>query len=89
MKHRYSRPSAVLILVGALAAAFEGFAWAEDPPVAGDDDAARICEAYGPGYTIVPGTNTCIKINGFVRQDLNISGGGSGSPAPSSAPAPN
>ena len=53
-------------------------ALAGDQPVAPPDDNARICDSYGPGYTVVPGTNTCIKINGFVRQDLTISSGGSG-----------
>jgi hypothetical protein len=89
MKYRYYRPVRVLVCVAALLAVLHAEAWAEDESVAAPDDNVRICEAYGPGYTVVPGTNTCIKINGFVRQDLNISVGGSGPPAPSPAQPPN
>lgn len=75
-----------LFLVLAIAVGMLGGpALGEDQPPAEPNDDVRICEAYGPGYAVVPGTTTCVRINGFVRQDLNISGGGSGSP-PSSAP---
>ena len=75
----------ILSLALALAAGLvAGPALAGDPPAPEPNEDARICDAYGPGYTVVPGTNTCIKINGFVRMDLNVAGSGSGS---SSAPA--
>ncbi len=77
------------MLVPTLLLGAAGRTRAEDQPVAAPDANVRICDSYGPGYTVVPGTNTCIKINGFVRQDLNISNGGSGSPAPSSGQSPN
>ena len=75
---------AATLLLGAV-----GQTRAEDQPVAEPDANVRICDSYGPGYVVVPGTNTCIKINGFVRQDLNISNGGSGAPTPSSGQPPN
>ncbi len=35
----------------------------------------RICSEYGAGYYYIPGTNTCIKLGGYVRADANINGG--------------
>jgi hypothetical protein len=35
----------------------------------------KICSAYGVGYYYMPGTDTCIKISGYVRADANINGG--------------
>ena len=37
----------------------------------------RICDAYGSGFFYIPGTETCISFNGFVRsgyEKLNIDG---------------
>jgi len=83
---RRSIPVPAAIVLAALPA-FS--AVAEEQPPAEPAENVRICEAYGPGYTLVPGTNTCIKINGFVRQDLNITGGPSSGSASSSGQAPN
>ncbi len=33
----------------------------------------RVCDAYGAGYFYIPGTETCLKIGGYVRYDI---GGG-------------
>ncbi|MGN6551077.1 MAG: porin [Pararhizobium sp.] len=33
----------------------------------------RVCDAFGTGYFYIPGTETCLKIGGYVRQDI---GGG-------------
>ena len=30
----------------------------------------RICEAYGVGFYYIPGTETCLKISGYVRMDI-------------------
>jgi hypothetical protein len=32
----------------------------------------RVCDAFGPGFYYAPGTDTCIKISGWVRMDINI-----------------
>src|SRR6187431_3385053 len=37
----------------------------------------RICSLYGAGFYYIPGTDTCIKIGGFVRTELNFNAGGS------------
>ncbi len=30
----------------------------------------RVCDAYGAGYFYIPGTETCLRIHGYVRYDL-------------------
>ncbi|QND52452.1 porin [Phyllobacterium sp. 628] len=30
----------------------------------------RVCDAYGAGFFYIPGTETCLKISGYVRNDL-------------------
>lgn len=30
----------------------------------------RVCDAYGAGYFYIPGTQTCMRISGFVRADI-------------------
>src|SRR6201992_631201 len=35
----------------------------------------RICSLYGAGFFYIPGTDTCIKLGGYFRADLNINGG--------------
>jgi hypothetical protein len=37
----------------------------------------RICDVYGAGYFYIPGTETCLRVGGYVRVD--ISGGKAGS----------
>ena len=31
----------------------------------------RVCDAYGTGYFYIPGTETCLKINGYIRFQVN------------------
>ena len=33
----------------------------------------RVCDAFGAGYFYIPGTETCLKISGFVRMDTKFS----------------
>ena len=45
----------------------------------------RICSLYGAGFYYIPGTDTCIKIGGFLRVDTTFNGGSAyGQPAWSS-----
>src|SRR5665213_4043856 len=37
----------------------------------------KICSLYGAGFYYMPGTDTCIKIGGFVRAEVNANAGGS------------
>ena len=53
----------------------------------------RICSLYGAGFFYIPGTDTCIKLGGYLRIDTTFNGGilrsavlcrrcGSGEPLP-------
>ena len=39
----------------------------------------KICSLYGAGFYYIPGTDTCLKVGGYVRAETNIQMGGSGS----------
>src|SRR3954471_7584145 len=41
----------------------------------------RICSLYGAGFFFIPGTDTCIKIGGYLRADVTFNGGAHGAPA--------
>jgi hypothetical protein len=42
----------------------------------------RVCSLYGAGFWYIPGTDTCIKIGGYLRVDTTVNGGGAhGQPA--------
>ena len=35
----------------------------------------RICSLYGAGFWYIPGTDTCMKIGGYLRVDTTFNGG--------------
>ena len=42
----------------------------------------KICTPYGAGFFYIPGTDTCIKLGGYLRADTTFNGGGAhGQPA--------
>ena len=41
----------------------------------------RVCSLYGAGFFYIPGTDTCIKIGGYLRADTTFNGGVHGAPA--------
>ena len=41
----------------------------------------RICSLYGAGFFYIPGTDTCIKLGGYLRVDTTFNGGIYGRPA--------
>jgi len=50
-----------------------GTAYAADIPPAPEPDSAnfvRACDAFGPGYFYIPGTDTCLRIGGYVRSEV-------------------
>ncbi|TFV73228.1 porin [Bradyrhizobium frederickii] len=54
-----------------------GGAQAADLPVkAKAVEYVRICSLYGAGFYYIPGTDTCIKLGGYVRADMLLGGGG-------------
>ncbi len=47
----------------------------------------KVCSAYGAGYFYIPGTDTCLKLGGFVRFDTYVNAVGTFSPAINSVAA--
>src|SRR3954451_15215124 len=41
----------------------------------------RICSLYGAGFFYIPGTDTCIKLGGYLRVDTTFNGAVYGGPA--------
>src|SRR3979490_1532983 len=65
-----------LILGSAAGLLAMGGAQAADLPVkAKAVEYVRICSLYGAGFYYIPGTDTCIKLGGYLRVDLDINGG--------------
>ena len=71
-------------LLGTVAGLFMAqSAYAADLPVkAKAIEYVKVCSLYGAGFWYIPGTDTCIKIGGYLRVDTTINGGGAhGQPA--------
>jgi hypothetical protein len=70
------------ILGAALAVLAAAGAQAADLPVkAKAVEYVKICSAYGAGFWFIPGTDTCIKLGGYMRADTTFNGGIHGQPA--------
>jgi hypothetical protein len=61
-----------LLLSSAAAFAVVGGAQAADLSVAEPVDYVKVCDAFGAGYWYIPGTDTCLKIGGLTRMDINF-----------------
>lgn len=64
------------VLLGSVAGlAMVGTAAAADLPVkAKAAEYVKICSTYGAGYYYIPGTDTCLKIGGYVTADFYVMG---------------
>jgi len=60
--------SACLVSSASSATAADAAAIAEPEPM----DYVRVCDTYGTGFYFLPGTETCLKIGGYVRYDIGI-----------------
>ncbi|MBV8752795.1 MAG: porin [Hyphomicrobiales bacterium] len=70
-----------LLLGGAAGLAAVAGAQAADLPVkAKPVEYVKVCSLYGEGFFYIPGTDTCIKIGGWVRYDQYFNATGSGDP---------
>jgi len=62
------------LLLGSAAAllAVSGARAADAPIVAEPEpvEFVRVCDAYGAGYFYIPGTETCMRISGYVRSEI-------------------
>src|SRR5271156_1906584 len=64
-----------LILGSAAGLLAVGGAQAADLPVkAKAVEYVRICSLYGAGFFYIPGTDTCIKLGGFLRASVTVNG---------------
>ena len=57
--------SAAALIAATGARAADAVVIAEPEPV----EYVRVCDAYGEGFFYIPGTETCLKISGYVRYD--------------------
>src|ERR1700742_1176824 len=70
-----------LVLDSAAALVAVGGAQAADLPVkAKAVEYVRVCSLYGAGFYYIPGTDTCVKIGGYLRADLTVNGANGGQP---------
>lgn len=62
------------LLLGAAAGfvALTGAQAADLPGKAAPAEYVRICDTYGAGFFFIPGTDTCLRIGGYVRMDAYI-----------------
>jgi len=61
------------LLLASSAAVMSFPAFAADAIVAPEPEAVeyvRVCDAYGAGYFYIPGTETCLRISGYVRYEV-------------------
>jgi opacity protein-like surface antigen len=59
--------SAAAMVAATGAQAADAIVVAEPEPM----EYVRICDTYGTGYFYIPGTETCLKIGGYLRYDIN------------------
>src|SRR6478736_1836144 len=63
-----------------------GGAQAADMPVkAAPVNYVKICSLYGDGFYYIPGTDTCLKLGGYLRVQAETNMGGGGVPVGDSA----
>jgi porin-like protein len=75
-----------LLLSTASVLATYGAQAADLPVKAKPVEYVKICNLYGAGFYYVPGTDTCIKIGGYVRADYSYNTAGGGLPNFTGAP---
>ncbi|MBB3316910.1 hypothetical protein FHT77_002791 [Rhizobium sp. BK181] len=64
----------MILMSSAAALAAISSAQAADAIVAAEPEPVeyvRVCDAYGSGYFYIPGTETCLKISGYIRFQVN------------------
>lgn len=60
--------SAATLMVATGARAADAIVAAEPEPM----EYVRVCDAFGTGFFYIPGTETCLKIGGYVRFELTL-----------------
>ncbi|MBN9058761.1 MULTISPECIES: porin [Kaistia] len=64
-----------LLLGSAAAIVLAGGAQAADLTIAEPVDYVKVCDAFGAGFFYSPGTDTCIKVGGYVEFGTSFGGG--------------
>ncbi|MBN8984509.1 MAG: porin, partial [Rhizobiales bacterium] len=66
------------IMIGSAAALFavSGAQAADLPLKAKAVEYVKVCSLYGAGFYYIPGTDTCIKLGGYVRADTSFNASG-------------
>ena len=59
--------AAALVAVSGARAA-DAVVVAEPEPV----EYVRVCDVYGTGFYYMPGTETCLKVSGYMRYDIGV-----------------
>ena len=76
------RTARILVLCSAASlVAVSGVKAADLPVKAKAVEYVRICTPYGAGFFFIPGTETCIKLGGYLRVDSTFNGSTHGQPA--------
>src|ERR1700730_18634479 len=70
------------ILLGSAAGlvAVAGVQAADLPVKAKPVEYVRVCRLYGAGFWYVPGTDTCLKIGSYIREQVEYNAGNGGVP---------
>lgn len=68
-----------LLLASAAALVGSVSANAADLPAAEPAEYVKVCDAYGAGYFFIPGTDTCLRVSGYVRAQTTMATNGYGS----------
>ena len=70
------------LLLGSAAGivAISGAQAADLPVKAKAVEYVKVCSIYGSGFYYVPGTDTCLKVGGYVRMDWGVNAGGTHAP---------
>src|SRR6188508_987645 len=71
----------IILTSAASVLALSGAQAADLPVKAKAVEYVRVCTLYGAGFFYIPGTDTCIKIGGYLRADTTFNGGVHGAPA--------
>jgi hypothetical protein len=70
------------LLLGSAAALFAvSGAYAADAVVVAEPEPmeyVRVCDVYGAGFYYIPGTETCLRVGGYLRYDIRAGDGGYG-----------
>jgi porin-like protein len=69
------------VLGSTAAVVLVGIADASDLPTKGRAvEYVKVCSVYGVGFYYIPGTDTCLKVGGYVRMDIGLNAAGSHAP---------